>query len=125
MRNIMGMKMKAAIIGGLLLMMLTVGLVSVQAAPGGNGNGNKGGNGNGGGNSGDVRGSKQDPSDPCLDGQSPCGNGDHGQGNPVNGSLHANCNAAQGEVDPVCLTVTPTPVPTATVEPTDPSDPPS
>ncbi|MCQ3936122.1 MAG: hypothetical protein DPW18_03625 [Chloroflexi bacterium] len=51
----------------------------------------------------DVRGSKKDPSDPCLDqGQLPCGQGDHGKGNPVNGSLHANCRAAQGEVDPVC-----------------------
>jgi hypothetical protein len=50
-----------------------------------------------------VRGSNQDPSDPCLDeGELPCGQGDHGRGNPVTGSLHANCRAAQGEVDPVC-----------------------
>ncbi|MBK9779479.1 MAG: PD40 domain-containing protein [Anaerolineales bacterium] len=35
-------------------------------------------------------------------GQLPCGQGDHGKGNPVNGSLHANCRAAQGEVDPIC-----------------------
>ncbi len=83
---------------------------------GGNDNGGGGGNDNGGGGGGggndngngntegtgdpnvqnpngvDVRGSKEDPSDPCLDaGELPCGQGDHGKGNPVNGSLHANC----------------------------------
>ena len=46
--------------------------------------------------------------DPCLDeDQLPCGNGDHGRGNPINGSLHANCRAAQGEVDPVCKEIPP------------------
>lgn len=27
----------------------------------------------------------------------------HGQGSPLNGSLHANCRAAKGEVDPFCI----------------------
>jgi hypothetical protein len=36
--------------------------------------------------------------DPCTGN---CGNGDHGLGDPTNGSLHANEHAAQGEVDPV------------------------
>lgn len=41
--------------------------------------------------------------DPCtVSGAADCGNGDHGKGNPTNGSLHANCRAAQGEVDPNC-----------------------
>ena len=31
-----------------------------------------------------------------------CGTGDHGMGNPVVGSLNANCNAQHGEVDPMC-----------------------
>ena len=119
MRRVIGVKTRVAIFSGLLLMMLTVGLIAAKAAPGGNGKGNGGGGGGGGG---ETRGSKQDPTDPCLDGQSPCGNGDHGQGNPVNGSLHANCNAAQGEVDPVCVTETPTepPTETPTEEPTQP-----
>ncbi len=82
---------------------------------GASGSGNQPGSGGNkdtttGGNQG-VRGSKSDPSDPCLDkGALPCGNGDHGKGNPINGSLHANCRAAHGEVDPICST-TPTDVP--------------
>lgn len=51
--------------------------------------------------------------DPCVM-QGSCGNGDHGKGNPVNGSLHANPNAWQGEVDPVAPVVTPSPTPTPT-----------
>lgn len=51
-----------------------------------------------GGNAGSV--------DPCVTAGN-CGNGDHGKGNPVNGSLHANCRAAHGEVDPICLPTPP------------------
>jgi hypothetical protein len=45
---------------------------------------------------------KHKDADPCGDN---CGNGDRGNGNPGNpgqGSDHASCRAAQGEVDPVC-----------------------
>src|SRR5258706_6986853 len=71
-------------------------------------------NGSGGG----VRGTNSGTPDPCLDaGQLPCGQGDHGKGNPVNGSAHANCRAAQGEVDPVC---TPKNIPTPPGKPTPP-----
>lgn len=53
--------------------------------------------------------------DPCTLTDT-CGPGDHGLGNPTNGSQHANCNAQQGEVDPMCPTPTPpTPTPTPTV----------
>jgi len=121
MLRITGRKTKFVLLGSLLVAMLTVGLVTAQAAAGGNGKGKDGGNGSHTSSDTDVRGSKQDPSDPCLDGNSPCGRGDHGQGNPVNGSLHANCNAAQGEVDPICDTTT-TPTPEPTPDPTsDPS----
>jgi len=50
----------------------------------------------------DVRGSKQDSSNPCTDGGLPCGQGDHGEGNPVNGSENPNCRAGEGEVNPNC-----------------------
>lgn len=39
--------------------------------------------------------------DPCIV-LGNCGPGDHGRGDPDNGSEHANCRAAQGEVDPDC-----------------------
>ncbi len=82
-------------------------------------------NGSGGG----VRGTNSGTPDPCLDaGQLPCGQGDHGKGNPINGSLHANCRAAQGEVDPNC-TPSPTPTPGGPTEtpggPTDTPEPPT
>lgn len=112
-----GNKAKVFILCGLLAAMLTLGVVAAQAKSGGNGNG---GGSHTSSSSSDVRGSKQNPVDPCTNNGSPCGQGDHGQGNPVNGSAHANCNAAQGEVDPVCVTATPLPTDTPTPEPTAP-----
>lgn len=102
-----------------------------------NGNGNKKGcdevivTEDGGGDSGQLPiGGNAGPVDPCVAAGN-CGNGDHGKGDPTNGSLHANCRAAQGEVDPNCpaggtpppVIVTPppatgTPAPTSTPNPT-------
>lgn len=51
--------------------------------------------------------------DPC-EVRGDCGNGDHGKGDPEDrgrGSEHANCNAAQGEVDPLCEPPPPPPPP--------------
>ncbi len=111
-----GSKARIIVLGGLLVAMLSVGLVTAQAKAGGNGNGGSNGKAS---SSGDVRGSKQEPVDPCENNGSPCGQGDHGQGNPVNGSLHANCHAAQGEVDPLCVTATPQPTEPPTETPTE------
>ncbi len=66
----------------------------------------------------------KDGEDPCV-AQGKCGQGDHGKGNPVNGSEHANEHAWKGEVDPVSPKETPTkeprpaePTPGPTKEPT-------
>lgn len=66
----------------------------------------------------EVRGTVDGVPDPCLDPNytGECGRGDHGRGNPVNGSAHANCHAQHGEVDPECIP----PAPTATPEPPGP-----
>lgn len=105
---------------------------------GGNDNGNNNNNQQndqntgGGGDNNEVRGTHSGTPDPCMvvEGALPCGQGDHGRGNPINGSLHANCRAAQGEVDPICETEsTPPPTeppvtPPPTEPPTEPPNPP-
>jgi hypothetical protein len=57
--------------------------------------------------------------DPCQDHPGTCGGGDNGHGVPTTGSEHANCNAAQGEVDPSCTEATEPPAtePAATEPP--------
>jgi len=112
-----GSKARFIILGGLLVAMLSFGLVTAQAKAGGNDKNGGNSSHTASSSSDDVRGSKQNPVDPCETNGSPCGQGDHGQGNPVNGSLHANCHAAQGEVDPVCDTTTPEPTETPTPPP--------
>lgn len=110
-----GENMRASnVIRSLTIVAILVGLlmlsVSVAAAQGPDcdehpDNPNCGGDpGGGSGGTNPDQGNDEGPVDPCV-AQGNCGQGDHGQGNPGNpgqGSQHANCNAAQGEVDPDC-----------------------
>ena len=103
-----GSKLLSLLLIMVILSMLFSAFAPLEGLEGAGGQGQGGGQGNQSSDSSsaassteslDVRGSKQDPTDPCLDaGQLPCGQGDHGKGNPINGSMHANCRAAQGEV---------------------------